>query len=447
MKQNLLLFLLFISLQASAQFLNHKEIEQHHKEEANAAQAIGNKILKSLQNEDYAAVVNHFDKNLLQQYDSNKVRIAWRKQIDKNGKFIEIQDIKLLRKAERNTFLLGLNFENGESNFEISLKPSNKISHFRFSPYREIKDWQLPSYADTSQFYIQKLIIPSQLPLLAELCLPNNIKNPPIIVLVHGSGPNDMDESLGPNKIFKDLAYGLASHGIGVLRYNKVSFDYPIKTLDMANNITVEKEVVNDAVVALNMADSLSGGKAFLLGHSLGGNLAPRIAEKTKLKGVVVLAGNVSPLEDLLLYQLDYLLENDSTTALNELSVNIIKWQVNNLKTGNYDSTTAATTLPLGLAATYWLSLENYKPTDLSKKQNIPYLILNGERDYQVPAEEAEKWKNANQHPQSKTIIYPKLNHLFYAGEGLPLPAEYLIESHFNEKVLTDIAQWIKTID
>ena len=35
----------------------------------------------------------------------------------------------------------------------------------------------------------------------------------PALVLVHGSGPNDRDESLGPNKPFKDLAWGLASRG------------------------------------------------------------------------------------------------------------------------------------------------------------------------------------------------------------------------------------------
>ena len=43
----------------------------------------------------------------------------------------------------------------------------------------------------------------------------------PAVVLVAGSGPQDRDETIGPNAPLRDLAWGLASNGIAVLRYDK----------------------------------------------------------------------------------------------------------------------------------------------------------------------------------------------------------------------------------
>jgi len=38
------------------------------------------------------------------------------------------------------------------------------------------------------------------------------------VVFVHGSGPNDRDETVGPNKPFKDLAWGLGPKGIAAMK-------------------------------------------------------------------------------------------------------------------------------------------------------------------------------------------------------------------------------------
>jgi hypothetical protein len=73
-------------------------------------------------------------------------------------------------------------------------------------------------------------------------------------------------------------------------------------------------------------------------------------------------------------------------------------------------------------------------------------LLLHGERDYQVTTEEFARWKAALGARRDLTIhSYPALNHLFIAGTGASLPAEYQVPGHVAEEVIRDIATWIKT--
>jgi alpha-beta hydrolase superfamily lysophospholipase len=71
-------------------------------------------------------------------------------------------------------------------------------------------------------------------------------------------------------------------------------------------------------------------------------------------------------------------------------------------------------------------------------------LILHGERDYQVTAEEFARWKAAlDSRPDVTFESYPAPNHLFIAGAGPSLPAEYQVPGHVAEEVIHDIATWV----
>src|SRR5262249_52803909 len=133
----------------------------------------------------------------------------------------------------------------------------------------------------------------------------------PCVVLVHGSGAHDADETIGPNKPFRDLAWGLAARGVASLRYEKRTYTHPKKLAEHKGPFTVKEEVVDDAVAAVRLALShkeVNAKKVFLLGHSLGGLMAPRVGEQEpRLRGLILLAGCTRPLEDLVLEQFDYL--------------------------------------------------------------------------------------------------------------------------------------------
>jgi pimeloyl-ACP methyl ester carboxylesterase len=93
----------------------------------------------------------------------------------------------------------------------------------------------------------------------------------------------------------------------------------------------------------------------------------------------------------------------------------------------------------------YWLDLRGYDPPELAKSIKKPMLFLQGGRDYQVQTADLDSWKAAlGSRPDVEFHLYPKLNHLFYAGEGILTPLEY-VQKHGSvaAEVVTDIANWI----
>ena len=143
------------------------------------------------------------------------------------------------------------------------------------------------------------------------LSLPNGAGPFPAIVLVQGSGPNDRDETFGPNKPFRDLAWGLASAGIAVLRYDKRTFVYSAQ-MAADTSITVRQETTDDAMAAVTLlrkTPKVDPARVFLVGHSLGAYLAPRIAAQVpgQLAGIAMLEAPSTPLVQLILIQEQYL--------------------------------------------------------------------------------------------------------------------------------------------
>src|SRR4051794_36392117 len=127
------------------------------------------------------------------------------------------------------------------------------------------------------------------------LTLPTGTGPFPAVVLVHGSGPHDRDETIGPNKPFRDLAWGLATRGIAVLRYEKRTKEHGAKFVK-ENTYTLRSEVIDDvraAVALLRSHRSVDPKRIFVAGHSQGAVAAPRVAElEPGLGGVILLAGN-----------------------------------------------------------------------------------------------------------------------------------------------------------
>jgi len=112
--------------------------------------------------------------------------------------------------------------------------------------------------------------------------LPVGVERPPVAILVHGSGPGDRDESVGANRPLRDLAVGLASHGIAVLRYEKRTKVYPEDFLAVKAP-TVNDETIDDVDRAVDLLRSwteVDAGRIIVVGHSLGATVAPRIAAR-----------------------------------------------------------------------------------------------------------------------------------------------------------------------
>jgi hypothetical protein len=274
----------------------------------------------------------------------------------------------------------------------------------------------------------------------------------PGVVLVHGSGPNDRDESLGPNRIFRDLAWGLASNGIAVLRYDKRTFKHASEfTPDRVSKMTVQEEVIDDALLAVNLmrkTPDIDSKRVFLLGHSLGASIAPRIGQQDiNLAGLIIMAGNIRPLEDTILEQFIYLYSLAGTMTEEQMAtLESLKVKVTRAKDPELSDDVSSKDLPLGISAAYLLDLHNNPTKEILKKLSMPMLILQGGRDYQVsPTKDFEVWKKELTPRDNVSFhLFSKLNHLFIEGKGKSTPQEYGIEGHVSEEVIQTITQWLK---
>lgn len=268
------------------------------------------------------------------------------------------------------------------------------------------------------------------------------------VVFVHGSGPHDADQTIFGNKPFRDLAEGLARHGIASLRYVKRSREHATRLVAQADTLTVREEVVDDAVAAvafLQSAKAVPGAPVFLLGHSLGGFLAPRIAhEAAGLSGVIVMAGNARPLEDLVLEQVRTLA---SAQGITEAQIAAMETQRENVKAlARGDAVDGP--LLLNLPASYWRDLSQYDPIASARQLDLPMLFVQGERDYQVTLADLAAWREGLAVRSGVQLrSYPALNHLFISGDGPSSPAEYLTPGRIDARVIDDIATWILDID
>jgi hypothetical protein len=272
----------------------------------------------------------------------------------------------------------------------------------------------------------------------------------PAVVLVAGSGPQDRDETIGPNAPIRDIALGLASAGVAVLRYDKRTKVHGTQMAADTANLTVRQETTDDAVLAVDLLRRTPGidpDRVFVVGHSLGGYLAPRIAVQAagQVAGIGVLEGNTSPLEQVILEQYEYLAsEAGGADPRAVAALPAIREQVVLAGSPGLTASTPASSLPLGIPAAYWLDLRAYDPASTAAGLTIPIFISQGGRDYQVPPAEIEGWRAALAGRENVSIHeYPALNHLLIAGTGPSRPDEYAVPGHVAPEVVADLAAWV----
>ena len=293
-------------------------------------------------------------------------------------------------------------------------------------------------------------------PLKGLLTLPEGDGPFPAVVLVHGSGSSNMDEKVGKLTPFRDLAQGLAARGIAAIRYNKRSFTHGLKmVLDKKHPITVREETIEDALLAARLlrADRrIDSGRVFLMGHSMGGMLAPRIeCEGGGFRGLILLAGSPRRLEEIMLDQMAEIMS--ASSGLTKKLMAKQHAQFSRLFEGLYDLTDEeARQKKVGGGTTLYYFKEMGQPTVAQwlEKTNKPMLIMQGEKDVQVKAHvDFALYKDLLRQRENVTFrLYPGLNHCFVPARFDSIAdakKEFTPERHIGPQVLDDLANWILT--
>lgn len=284
-----------------------------------------------------------------------------------------------------------------------------------------------------------------------------------LLILVHGSGPHGREEQVGGVRVFSDLAAGLVERiNLAVFSFDKRTFTHQNRFAALPEEeITVFNETIDEVLTLVEHFQSQYEQIA-LLGHSLGGSCIPYLLANSSASLGIMLAASYSPLEDLIIRQMRYLLKYAPESGLTETIVETTAKQVETLKlllAGSGDNEARAqaqseekqkrlsSELPLGLPLPYFQSLHKLNTNALAKALDKPVLLVQGERDYQVNMDEFEAWKELlSANPNFTFRSYEKLNHLFVEGDigALSVPSEYAQQANLPAYLLDDIADFLK---
>ena len=400
-------------------------------------------LFTALRDRKFSEATAHFDPTMKTALSADQLSAVWLQIVATYGKLDQWKVIQQGMLGDTNVFSVVLAFERGKVMATVSVRPTSaEIAGLYFKPMKtETKASSAPPtsppYADAAKFRSEAVTVgeePWKLP--GTLTIPTGSGPFPAVVMLAGSGPNDRDETVGANRVFKDLAEGLSSRGIVVLRYDKRTYAY--QTLD-PQKTTVKEEIIDDGVEAVKLLRArreVARDRIFVLGHSLGAMLAPEIAKKASpIAGIVMLAPAGRKLPVVIVQQMRYLGEG-SPKDLAELERQAGEVSAHKMPPAQFF---------FGAPALYYYDLDARDEVALARSLNLPILILHGARDFQVLDEDIRIWQTGLKgDTKVKVETFPSLNHLFIVGTGQPGPAEYNTPGHVDGSVIGAIADFIE---
>lgn len=407
--------------------------------------AIAKQALDFLDAGQYAQAEQLFGAQMAAAVPEDKLKAVWESLPAQMGQAHGRDAAHVSAQGDTQLVQIPLHFEKAELVAKFAIDTSGKIVGFLIQPAQSSAP--APAMAANANFSERDFSVgDGERALPGTLAMPKGTGPFPAVVLVHGSGPQDRDETVGPNKPFLDIARALAAQGIAVLRYEKRTQARP---QDFAGgNFGVDDETTNDAVIAvdaLRKTDGIDPKRIFVLGHSQGGMLAPRIAAVSgHVAGLILLAAPSRPLLDILIEQNRRLavLNDGKIDDTERAAINAIIEQVRLTR----DPKTAATSpTVMGQPAGYWRSIEAVDAVSEAQQVKLPMLLLQGARDIQVVDADWQNWRDAFADDANASFkLYPKLNHFGIAGEGEGSLAEYQQPGHVDARLLSDVATWVK---
>ncbi|HET9423932.1 MAG TPA: alpha/beta fold hydrolase, partial [Gemmatimonadaceae bacterium] len=277
---------------------------------------------------------------------------------------------------------------------------------------------------------------PAGLTLRGTLTLPQRAAGAriPTVVTITGSGPQDRDGTIpglfGYRPYFQ-LADTLGRRGIAVLRLDDRGAGSDagpptVTTADLANDVRA-------AVAWLRSRPEIDPRRIALVGHSEGGSIAPMVASTdSAIAAVVIMGGTVSRGLEIIRFQQRYVVDSMARLTGQQREAALAQYA------RNTDSVAAA--MP-------WMRFFiDYDGAPAAARTRAPVLVLHGEKDYQVPAAEAEKTASAVRAGGNRDVtvrVFPGMNHLLLPEAGVGFSYEKLPSLTVSGEVMGTITEWL----
>ena len=255
-------------------------------------------VARAARDQQFAEIAALFKPVLRAQVSPAILQAAWTAETDRIGQVTEIgqptsepMDDELLRVS------VPIRGERGGLTLVMSIDQDGHLNGLQLTTD---ETWNPPEYADPTTFEEREITIGTGTEAVqGTVSIPNGDgpSGPRLgVVLLSGGGPFDRDGTSGPNKPMKDLAWGLATNGIAVTRFDKLTASQP--DLTSRPGFTMTDEYVPHALAAIELLRQESTvERVYLVGHSMGGKVAPRVAAASdSVAGLVILAGDTQPM-------------------------------------------------------------------------------------------------------------------------------------------------------
>ncbi|WP_344641154.1 alpha/beta hydrolase family protein [Kitasatospora cystarginea] len=399
-----------------------------------------------LRAEHFDQTVELFAPPLRAAVSSEALRLAWAAEAAGHGGIQAVQEPEIeTGEADPVRVRIAITCADGSFTVVTSVGDDGLLHGLRLDPH-DGAVWQPPHYTQQDRFTEREVLLGTgPLAVPGTLTLPDGPGPWPAAVLLAGGGPFDRDETSGPNKPLKDLAWGLASRQVATLRFDKPTFAHPDR---VPSDFTMADEYLPPALAAVQLLrqhPEVDPDRIHLLGHSMGGKVAPRIAAADpSIAGLVLLAADAQPMHDAAVRVARHLAALAPGPSADQAVASLAR-KAELVAGPELTPDTPPELLPLGLSAAYWLDLRAYDPPTTAAALARPMLILQGGRDYQVTVtDDLALWRRALAHrPGVRIRIHQDLNHLFFPGSGDPTPADYAKPGHVALAVVDEIVTWL----
>ena len=371
---------------------------------------------------------------------SGNIILAWKSTIGPLGTLNEISDMEISEYGDNVITESYCIFENGGKRIRVVLDQNDQIAGLFFYDYSPRDIDPVPDGLNERDIILNA---GTRWELDGKITSSSNSDGKVAVVIVHGTGPNDMDLTFGMNKMYRDIAWGLAEQGVDVLRYDKRTHTYGAESAVVPEKLTVKDKTIDDAIAAAKFLKAEGYDKVFLIGHSLGGMLAPRIVSESNgaFDGFISMAGSPRTLAEI---------SYDQSIAATKNPIELMAIELEKKKTVDmlgWDEAKSISTTVFGYSAYFQKEMAGKDAGTIAKSLDVPMLFLHGDKDWQVYVDkDFDKWKEILAgKPNVEFILYEGLNHMFAEskGDNVGTVAEYYPRNDVSNEVIEDMAEFI----